>query len=87
MSQSIAPARRKLFHRPWKADQGSQKQILSDIVSGLKTVAGIVNQVTNAVDIGPPGLKTGLTGLIYVLDAIQVSDRAHWGMLFDKHLL
>ena len=51
--------------------------MLSEAVSGLKMVAEIVNQVTNVVDVGPPGLKTGLTGLIYVLDAIQVSDHTH----------
>ena len=50
--------------------------MLSDAVSGLKVIAEIVNQVTSAVDVGPPGLKTGLTGLIYVLDAIQVGDHA-----------
>ena len=51
--------------------------MLSEAVSGLKTVAEIVSQVTNVVDAGPPGLKTGLTGLIYVLDAIQVGDHIH----------
>lgn len=51
--------------------------MLSHAVSDLKTVADIVNLVTDIVDVGPPGLKTGLTGLIYVLDAIQVSDRIH----------
>ena len=87
MSQSIAPARHKLFHRRQKGNQASQKQMLSDVVGGLKTVADIVKQVTDVIDIGPPGLKTGLTGLIYVLDAIQVSDRAHSRILFDKFWL
>ena len=59
--------------------------MLSEAVSGLKTVAEIVNQVTNVVDVGPPGLKTGLTGLIYVLDAIQVSDRAHSRIVLDDN--
>ena len=59
--------------------------MLSEAVSGLKTVAEIVNQVTNVVDVGPPGLKTGLTGLIYVLDAIQVSDHAHSRILLDDN--
>ena len=57
--------------------QAKQRKMLSDAVSGLKTIAGIVQQVTNVVDAGPPGLKTGLTGLIYALDAIQVSDHNH----------
>ena len=59
--------------------------MLSEAVSGLKTVAEIVNQVTDVVDVGPPELKTGLTGLIYVLDAIQVSDRAHSRIVLDDN--
>ena len=58
--------------------------MMSTAVSGLKTVAEIVNQVTNVMDIGPPGLKTGLTGLIFVLDAIQVSDHTHLRILLDN---
>ena len=80
MPQSITPALPKRFHRPWKDEEGSQavqRKMLSEAVSGLKTVAEIVSQVTNVVDAGPPGLKTGLTGLIYVLDAIQVGDHIH----------
>ena len=61
----------------WKGNQASRGQMLSTTVSGVKTVAEIVNRITNVVDIGPPGLKTGLTGLIYVLDAIQVSNHPH----------
>ena len=80
MSQSIIPTRSRLIHGPRKDTQESQavqRKMLSHAVSDLKTVADIVNLVTDIVDVGPPGLKTGLTGLIYVLDAIQVSDRIH----------
>ena len=86
MPQSATSMRSKLFHRPWKDKQerqAFQREKLSDAICGLKTVASIVNQVTDAVDAGPPGLKTGLTGLIYVLDAIQVSDHAHPEVVLD----
>ena len=77
MSQHTTPGGHKLFHRPGKANPASKNQMLSEAVSGLKMVTEIVNPVTDVVDVGPPGLNTGLTGLIYVLDAIQVSDHTH----------
>ena len=84
MSQSVTPRRHKLFNRPSKGNYASQKKMMSTAVSGLKTVAEIVNQVTNVVVIEPPGLTTGLTGLIFVLDAIQVSDHTHLRILLDN---
>lgn len=74
----------KLSNRLWKGNQASKEQMLSTTVSGVKTVAEIVNRITNFVDIGPPGLHTGLTGLIYVLDAIQVSNYPHSMILLDN---
>ena len=80
MSRPIILTPSELFYRPRKGKkerQAVQREMLSDAVSGLKTVADIVNQVTDVVDAGPLGLKSGLTGLIYVLDAIQVGDHIH----------
>ena len=57
--------------------QAKQRKMLSDAVSGLKTIAGIAQDVTKVVDPGLPGLQPVLTGLIYALDAIQVSDHIH----------
>ena len=37
--------------------QAKQRKMLSDAVSGLKTIAGIVQQVTNVVDAGPLGSR------------------------------
>ena len=85
MSQHTTHGNHNLFHRPGRDNPASQNQMLSEAVSGLKTVAEIVNQVTDVVDVGPPELKTGLTGLIYVLDAIQVSDRAHSRIVLDDN--
>ena len=77
MSQSITPMRPKLFHRPSKDKQEPQTFQLSNVVSGLRSVVKTIDQVTDVLDVGPPGLKPCLTGLIYVLDAIQVSDHTH----------
>ena len=71
MSQSITPTRPKLFHKEPQTFQ------LSNVVGGLKSVVSIIDRVTNVLDVGPPGLKPCLTNLIYVLDAIQVSDHTH----------
>ena len=84
MSQPITSERHKLFNRPSKGNHVSQKQLFLTAVSGLKTIAEFVDQVTNVVDIGPPGLRTGLTGLVFVLDAIQVSDHTHLRILLDN---
>ena len=47
--------------------QAKQRKMLSDAVSGLKTIAGIAQDVTKVVDPGLPGLQPVLTGLIYQL--------------------
>ena len=85
MSQHTIPGSHKLFHWPGKRNPASKNQMLSEAVSGLKMVAEIVNPVTDVVDVGPPGLKTGLAGLIYVLDAIQVSDHTHSRILLNDN--
>ena len=37
--------------------------MLSEAVSGLKTVAEIVNQVTNVVDVGPPEIRSNIANV------------------------
>ena len=76
MSQFITSARLKPSEDKQER-QAKQRKMLSDAVSGLKTIAGIAQDVTKVVDPGLPGLQPVLTGLIYALDAIQVSDHIH----------
>jgi len=42
-------------------------------IDGLQTALRIVKGISDGVGLGPPGLQAGLSGLLLVLDAMQVS--------------
>jgi hypothetical protein len=54
-------------------DKERLKLAFSNAISGLKTGLQIIKGVTGGVGLGPPGLQAGLSALLLVLDAIQVS--------------
>ena len=48
------------------------KLAFSTAIGHLQTGVQITKDITNNVGLGPPGLHTGLNGLLIVLGAIQV---------------
>jgi hypothetical protein len=72
----LKSAKSKLVYKPKRPksdDKERLKLAFSNAISGLKTSLQIIKGVTGGVGLGPPGLQTGLSALLLVLDAIQVS--------------
>ena len=63
----------KLVRKPRMNDKERQNPALSTAISGLQTALQLVKGIAGNVGIGPPGLQAGLTGLLFVLNAIQVT--------------
>ena len=73
----LKSAKSKLVYKPKRPKTSDDKERLklafSNAISGLKTSLQIIKGVTGGVGLGPPGLQTGLSALLLILDAIQVS--------------
>jgi hypothetical protein len=63
----------KLVHKPRTDDKERLEHAFFTAISGAQTALKLISGVASDVGIGPPGLQTGLSGLLFVLDAIQVS--------------
>ena len=68
----LQSAKSKLRYKP-KGDGERLKVAFSKAISGLQTAVRITKSIASDVGLGPPGLQTGLGGLLLVLTAIQVS--------------
>jgi hypothetical protein len=68
MLQSVT---KKLGQRPRKNDKERLKRAFATAIGGLQAVLQLMKGLPASV--GPPGLQAGITGLLFVLDAIQVS--------------
>lgn len=54
------------------------KKACSTANDALTTILQIVKSVTGDLGVGPPGMQAGVSGILFVLDAIKVSlDRTH----------
>jgi hypothetical protein len=72
-------SRFNLVRNPRKEEKERLKQAFFTVISGLQTALKLINGISGAAGIGPPGLQAGLTGLLFVLNAIQVSvDCTSW---------
>ena len=72
----LKSAKSKLVYKPKRPkndDKERLKLAFSSAISGLKTGLQIIKGLAGGVGLGPPGLQTGLSALLLVLDAIQVS--------------
>ena len=72
----LKSAKSKLVYKPKRPksdDKERLKLAFSNAISALKTSLQIIKGVTGGVGLGSPGLQTGLSALLLVLDAIQVS--------------
>ena len=63
----------KLVRKPRVDDKERLKHSFSTAISALQTALQLVKGISGHVGIGPPGLQAGLSGLLLVLNAIQVS--------------
>jgi hypothetical protein len=60
----------KLGQKPHRIDKARLKEAFITAIDGLHEVLQLVKLLPTSV--GPPGLQAGITGLLFVLDAIQV---------------
>ena len=65
MLQSVAS---KIGQKPQRNDKARLKSAFVSAISGLQVVLQLV-----PTSVGPPGLQASVTGLLFVLGAIQVS--------------
>ena len=62
----------KLGQKPHMIDKPRLKDACCTAITGLQAILQFVNQLP--ISAGPPGLQTGINGLLFVLDAIQVGN-------------
>lgn len=68
----LQSARLKLTYKPKPDDKDRLKLAFSNAISGLQTSIQITKRIAGDVGLGPPGLQVGLSGLLLILNAIQV---------------
>jgi hypothetical protein len=62
----------KLAYKLKNGDKERLKLAFSNAIAGLQTGLQITRQIAGGVGLGPPGLYAGLSGLLLVVNAIQV---------------
>jgi len=62
-----------LAQNPQRNDQERLKKAFFTAISGLQTALKLIKGISTNAGIGPPGLQAGISGLLFILDAIQVS--------------
>ncbi|KIM76258.1 hypothetical protein PILCRDRAFT_12869 [Piloderma croceum F 1598] len=60
-----------LAQKPRRDDQERLKKAFSTAISGLQTALKLIKGISTNAGIGPPGLQAGISGLLFILDAIQ----------------
>jgi hypothetical protein len=68
----LQSAKLKLAYKPKTDDKERLKLAFSTAISGLQPGVQITKGIASDVGLGPPGLQAGLSGLLLVLNAIQV---------------
>ncbi|KAF8583890.1 hypothetical protein K439DRAFT_1188541 [Ramaria rubella] len=63
----------KLVHNPSTMEKERLSSAFCDVISTLQTAIKLTQAITQDVGIALPGLHTGLSGLLYVLNAIQTT--------------
>lgn len=74
----------RILRRPLGEDKDRLGRAFLASIDNLKACIAIAKGVAGATG-GPPGLQTGLEGLLYVLNAIQVSHRSERTEVSRKH--
>jgi hypothetical protein len=69
----LKSAKLKSVYKPKSDDKEQLKLTFSNAISGLQTCIRIIKGIADGVGLGPPGLQTGLSALLLVLESIQVS--------------
>jgi hypothetical protein len=69
----LKSAKSKLVYKLKSDDKERLKLAFSNAIGGLQTCIRIIKGIADGVGLGPPGLQPGLSGLLFVLEAIQVS--------------
>ena len=67
----LRSAKSKLVYR--SEDKERLKGACSTAINGLQTSLRIIKGIADNAGIGAPGLQVGLSGLLFVLDVIQVT--------------
>jgi hypothetical protein len=60
----------KIGQKPRRNDKARLKSAFVNAINGLQAVLQLMKGLPASV--GPPGLQASITGLLFVLDAIQV---------------
>jgi hypothetical protein len=62
----------KLAYKPKNGDKERLKRAFFNAIDGLQIGLRITQHMAGGVGLGPPGLYAGLSGLLLVVNAIQV---------------
>jgi hypothetical protein len=57
-----------------RENKGRLKRICADVIPALQGILQIVKDASGLVDL--PGLRTGVSGVLFLLDVAQVSSRS-----------
>ena len=66
-------AKSKFIYKLKSDDKERLKLAFSNAIGGLQACIRIIKGIADGVGLGPPGLQPGLSGLLFVLESIQVS--------------
>jgi hypothetical protein len=66
-------AKSKFVYKLKSDDKERLKLAFSNAIGGLQICIRIIKGIADGVGLGPPGLQPGLSGLLFVLESIQVS--------------